>query len=197
MGLRWSVPLPGPFSVGGRIGGGRRGKKGGGGIFGLILLAATLCCAGSAIVNAFDDGGQPASAPSPTEVASARPVPTPTPLAASRAVMGAGCLPPAAYPWDPTLPVVDGLRCTWDGKQWRWAAATASQPPPPTWEGGAPSSAVSEQPGEPDEPDDDGGPIRGVTPGAYCAHSGATGYTDAGTRMVCRGPGRERWRRPL
>lgn len=38
---------------------------------------------------------------------------------------------------------------------------------------------------------------RGVTPGAFCSPEGAVGVTSTGLRMVCRGPDRARWRRPL
>lgn len=40
MGVRWSVPLPGPFSVGGRVG----GRKGSSKVVGVIALAVALCC---------------------------------------------------------------------------------------------------------------------------------------------------------
>lgn len=37
-------------------------------------------------------------------------------------------------------------------------------------------------------------PARIVHPGAYCSPAGATGVTAKGTAMVCKGPGRDRWR---
>lgn len=183
MGARINMRV-GPLSISQPIGAG-------------AILAAALCCGGAGIIGAFSDGRSgdtSASAPAPVPANSPTPA-SPAPLAAPSAVANATCLPPDSYPFDPHLPVVNGLVCTWNGKEWRWghgptyAPMTSDAGPPPLVD-----DPVSEDPEPTDEGDDD--PAI-VTPGAYCRTPGAVGITSSGTSMVCRGPGRERWRRPL
>lgn len=59
----------------------------------------------------------------------------------------------------------------------------------------APATPDATEPAEAAEPAETAA-ARPVTAGAFCDTAGETGATKAGTKMVCRGPGDLRWRKP-